>query len=146
MVFNVVLELFMSPLVCPVQLNFPLLFRKILQVLHILCFFSIFYIFDSFPAEVMWCSNPSFHTEDNWVTQFTDSLMLRYVKMMQTFKQGDLCKLFLFCYKIFFFLNKLHKLCKCFPKDNIITIYTDCLVQNTHHVAFLNISKYLYLL
>ncbi len=45
-------------LVCAEQLNWALFFRKILHVLQILQFSSIFCI-----------SDPSFHTEDNWRTQ-----------------------------------------------------------------------------
>ncbi len=56
-------------LVCSEQLNWALFFRKILHVLQILQFSSIFFIFEPFPAVTVWFWDPSFHTEDNWGTQ-----------------------------------------------------------------------------
>ncbi len=56
-------------LVCSEQLNGALFFRKILHVLQILQFSSIFCIFEPFPAVTVWFWDPSYHTEDNWGTQ-----------------------------------------------------------------------------
>ncbi len=70
-------------LVCSEQLNWSLFFRKILHVLQILQFYSIFWVFEPFPAVTEWFLDPSFHPEDNWETQtqllkrFKHSLMLQ---------------------------------------------------------------------
>ncbi len=66
-------------LVCPEQLNCLLFFRKILHVLHILRFSSIFCIFEPFLAMSVWFWDPSFHTEGNWGTQ------IQLLKKVQTF-------------------------------------------------------------
>ncbi len=56
-------------LVGPEQLNCLLFFRKILQLLHIIWFSSIFCIFEHFPTVTVWYWDPSFHMEVNWGTQ-----------------------------------------------------------------------------
>ncbi len=47
------------------QFNCMLIFCKVLQVLHILRFSSIFCIFEPFPTVTVWFGS-SFHTEGNW--------------------------------------------------------------------------------
>ncbi len=96
-------------LVCSEQLNWALFFRKILHVLQILQFSSIFCIFEPFPAVTVWFWDPSFHTEDNWGTQtqllkkFKRSLMLqketRCIKSRgsENFWIEDQGKLYLIC-------------------------------------------------
>ncbi len=71
-------------LVCPEQLNCPLFFQKILRILQILWFSSIFCISEPLQVETVWCWEPSFHTDDNWGThsqqlhkRFKRSLMLQ---------------------------------------------------------------------
>ncbi len=56
-------------LVCSEQLNWTLYFRKILHVLQILQFYSIFCIFEPFPAVTVCFWDPYVHTEANWGTQ-----------------------------------------------------------------------------
>ncbi len=66
-------------LVCSEQLNWTLFFRKILHVLQILQVYSIFWVFEPFPAVTEWFWDPSFHPEDNWETQ------TQLLKKVQTF-------------------------------------------------------------
>ncbi len=65
-------------LVCSEQLNWSLFFRKILHVLQILQFYSIFWVFEPFPAVTEWFWDSSFHLRDSntiikKVQTFTDA-------------------------------------------------------------------------
>ncbi len=87
-------------IVDPEQLNCLLFFRKILQLLHILWFSSIFCIFEPFPSLTVWFWNTSFNTEDYWGTHVMHNYykrwkhILRLKKATQCIKRRGCSKLF----------------------------------------------------
>ncbi len=99
-------------LVCPEQLNFLLVFRKILQVPKMLWFSSIFLcVFEPFPTMPVWF----------W----------REVRGVKTFEQnGDVCIFLILPKYLFFFsfstaLQRLQNIVTCFPENKISSIYPD---------------------
>ncbi len=109
-------------LVAPVQFNSLLFFRKILQLLHILWFSSIFCIFEPFPTVTVWFWDPSFHTKGNWGTHTVitkgeniywcsrrqhNALRARECKLLNRMMMCTFFFLFLFSFGTA--LKKLHK-------------------------------------
>ncbi len=139
-------------------LFWALFFRKVLQLLQILQFYSIFCIFEPFPAVTVWFWDPSFHTEDNWGTQtqllkkvqtFTDAPEdTRCIKSQgdENFWTGWRCPNFSYFVEIYIFfpfstaLRKQQKILACFPEDKLSTIYLDLQIQKVFYPPALNAS------
>ncbi len=129
-------------LVCSEQLNWALFIRKILHVLQILQFSSIFW-----------------GTQTQLLKRFKHSLMLqkntRCIKSrgVKTFEQDEDVHIFLVLLKYIFFpcstaLQKQQKLRACFPEDKLSTIYLIFKFKKfspprllMHRVSFWSISE-----
>ncbi len=121
-------------IVCSEQLNYLLFFRKILHVLRILQFPSIFCIFEPFPAVTVWF----------WDQRTTEWLKHNYknVSIIHWYSRGKrfgVSKCFLYWWNIFYFLlfstalRKQQNIFACFPEDKLSTIYLDLQIQKSIH-------------
>ncbi len=128
--------------------------RKILHVLQILQFSSIFCIFEPFPAVTVWFWDPSFHTEDNWETQtqllkrFKHSLTLQkdahifccfrravlneniyiyFNKIRKIWTSSSCSKVLIFDLSYFVKMIHIFRFCKGFP---------NCILVDFAHIVF----------
>ncbi len=144
--------------------------EKILQLLHILWFSSIFCIFEPFPTVTVWFWDPSFHTEgqlrDSYIPITKGGNICWCSRRQHNALRAKGCQLlnrmmrcnFLILFKDHMFFHLVLHLrsyinIKYFPEDKISQIYPDHPIQNVytpqllmHCVAFLSISKCFHLI